>query len=119
MEDRNMENGFEKDPAKDTDLRGDGCHNCAHNPRYQTRRRRMGRPKVDPEVFEEEFKMLEAAYMVEVEQNSHDVYWEHLAYTFTSNQEFKDVMYMCIDEYYQFPTVAEILAMIMRVRFSN
>lgn len=111
-----MENGFERDETQETDFRGDGCYNCMNNPRYQTSRKKMGKPTIDPEVFDDELSKFLAAYDSEIEVATHDIYWEHLAYTFKDNEEFKETMFIAIDTYPQFPAISEILEVVKNLR---
>ncbi len=119
MEDRGPANNFERDETKDVDLRGDGCQNCTQNPRYRTKRMNMGKPNVDRETFEGELGKFKAAYGYDIEADTHDVYWEHLAYTFMDNADFKEVMYQCIDTFAEFPTIADILQTAMEIKMLN
>ncbi len=116
MTDRNS--GFKKDETKNTDngFVGDGCHNCCHNPKFVSMRKKVGKPKVDSEVFDHQMEVLSDAYSMEVEEGTHGVYWDHLAYTFMNDEEFKDTIYSCIDAYTEFPTIADILEMGMRLK---
>ncbi len=105
-ETRSLETGFD----------GDGCHNCCHNPKFVNMRKRVGKPKIEAEVFGKEMDTLADAYNEEVDEERHNVYWNHLAYTVLDEEEVKDAFYHCIDAYVEFPTISQILEMGMRLK---
>jgi hypothetical protein len=111
-----MENKFQRDEIMDTGFDGDGCYNCMHNPRYENRRKRGGKPTVSREVFEEELTKLNQAYGTELDLGTHDSYWDHLAYAFRDDAEFQDIMYRCIDVFEEFPAIAQILEVMNNLR---
>ncbi len=116
MTDRNS--GFKKDEIRNTDngVAGDGCHNCYHHPKFVNMRTKVGKPKISTEVFEQQMAEFSHAYDIDIAEETYNVYWNHLAYTIMSEGEFKDVVYHCIDEYVEFPAIAQILEMSIRLK---
>jgi hypothetical protein len=109
---------YEKDKTVNNDngISGDGCHNCCHNPKFVSMRKKIGKPKIDTEVFEEAMEELSHAYGVELEKETYDVYWNHLAYVIFTGDELKDAIYSCIDTYPEYPAISEIIEMGMQLK---
>ena len=106
-------NEFKRDDSRAdiSKLSGDGCHSCCHNPRFISMRKKVGKPKVSEEAFEEAMQEFVHAYGVELEKETYDVYWNHLAYHIFTDEELKDAFYSCIDAYPEFPAISEIIEM--------
>jgi hypothetical protein len=106
---RDMKNEFERDETQSQDFRGDGCYNCMNNPMYKDALTKNGKPPLNLEVFTEAMDEMSSAYDCLIERETFDVYWKHLAGAFVDEDEFKEVIYKCIDAYVNFPAIAEIL----------
>jgi hypothetical protein len=113
-----MKNEFERDETKSQDFRGDGCYNCMNNPMYKESLEKYGKPPLDLGVFTEAMDDFTAAYY-EVDKETFDLYWKHLNHKFASEEEFKEVMYTCIDTYPELPAIAEIMQTLTHIRMGS